>query len=336
MKKRIMQSGTTLYNEQIKDAQDILKYGFYDDVSYNPNIVSYNSNNEIPIKIYDQKFSASYGVTAKYLTMHNNFIELGQLLYDNKKKEYWMCIESYEVSGIHNEGKLGKCNRFLKWQDKYGNIKEIPAIITTASKYNNGENGTEIVYVGFDQLMIFLPLNQDTIQLDRNINFLIDENKNNPTVYRITRVDTTLYTYMGKGFISIIVTESQYKPSQKEIEIGVCHYIDMDNSTPPPLDIDNEKKDLIANISGSNQIKVGIPRTYSVNFTDKQNKNIDWNNINFSWNIVSNFNVNLDKSGNSAKLLVNDDSLIGESFLLQIYVDNKLIEELEIFIIDVI
>ncbi|KAI4445117.1 hypothetical protein C823_007624 [Eubacterium plexicaudatum ASF492] len=86
MKKRIMQSGTTLYNEQIKDAQDILKYGFYDDVSYNPNIVSYNSNNEIPIKIYDQKFSASYGVTAKYLTMHNNFIELGQLLYDNKKK----------------------------------------------------------------------------------------------------------------------------------------------------------------------------------------------------------------------------------------------------------
>jgi len=221
MKERIKQSGVTLYHEQIKDAQDILKYGFCDDVSYNPNIVSYNSNNEIPIKIYDQKFSASYGVTAKYLTMHNNFIELGQLLYDNKKKEYWMCIESYEVSGIHNEGKLGKCNRFLKWQDKYGSIKEIPAIITTASKYNNGENGTEIVYIGSDQLMIFLPLNQDTIQLDRNINFLIDENKNNPTVYRITRVDTTLYTYMGKGFISIIVTESQYKPSQKEIEIGI-------------------------------------------------------------------------------------------------------------------
>ena len=33
MKERIKQSGTSLYDEQIKDAQDILAYGFQDDVS---------------------------------------------------------------------------------------------------------------------------------------------------------------------------------------------------------------------------------------------------------------------------------------------------------------
>lgn len=45
MKERIKQSGTTLYHEQINDAQDILEYGFCDDVSYNPNIVFYKTSN---------------------------------------------------------------------------------------------------------------------------------------------------------------------------------------------------------------------------------------------------------------------------------------------------
>lgn len=337
MKKRIMQSGSTLYYEQIKDAQDILEYGFCDDVSYNPNIVLYKTNNKIPIKIYDQKYSASYGVIAKYLTMHTIPVELGQLLYDVAKNEYWLCIESYNVSDIHNEGKLGKCHRILKWQDKNGNIKELPAIITTASKYNNGENGTEVIYIGSDQLMIFLPLNNDTIQLDRNSKFLIDENKSNPTVYRITRVDTALYTYMGKGFISIIATECQYKPSIKEIELGVCDYTEMTSSiTISDSESMDEKKTLTANIYGNYQLKVGSPRTYSVNFTDNLNNTIDWKDVNFSWNIISNFDIDYNKNDNWIKLLVNNDFLIGETFLVQICVDDNCIEEIEISIIDVI
>lgn len=337
MKERIKQSGVTLYHEQIKDSQDILEYGFCDDISYNPNIVSYNTNNNIPIKIYDQKYSASYGITAKYITMHSIPIELGQILHDVVKNEYWLCIESYDVSGIHNEGKLGKCHRILKWQDKNGNIKEIPAIITTASKYNNGENGTEVVYIGSDQLMIFLPFNSDTIQLDRNNKFLIDENKSNPTVYRITRVDTALYTYMGKGVISIIATESQYKPSSKEIELGICDYTEMNDYTAPPdSESTDEKQNLLANISGSCQLKVGVPRIYSVNFTDNLNNKINWNYVNFSWNIIANFDVDISKKDNWIKLLVSKDTLIGETFLLQICVNNECIKEIEISIIDVI
>lgn len=336
MKKRIRQSGSTLHHEQIKDAQDILAYGFCDDVSYNPNIISYNSNNKIPIKIYDQKYSASYGVTAKYLTMHNIPIELGQLLYDTKKNEYWLCIESYDVSGIHNEGKLGKCHRFLKWQDKSGFIKEIPAIITTASKYNNGENGTEVIYIGSDQLMIFVPLNEDTVKLDRNIKLLIDENVEHPTVYRITRIDTALYTYMGKGFISIIATECQYEPTEKELQVGVCDYIEMNISTSPPsLDVSDKIPDLSAKISGNNQLKVGSQRTYSVEFTDKLGNAINWNDVDFTWNVISDFSVQSQQDGNLIKILAEEDSFIGKTFLLQVLADRKCITEIEISIIDV-
>lgn len=335
MKERIKQSGPTIYHEQVKDAQDILAYGFCDDVSYNPNIVLYDSNDKIPIKIYDIKSSASYGITAKFLAMHNKPVELGQLLYDTTKNEYWLCVESFNVSNIHNEGKLGKCHRFLKWQDKNGIIKEIPAIITTASKYNNGENGTEVVYIGSDQLMIFMPLNKDTIKLDRNAKLLIDENKENPTIYRITRIDTALYTYMGKGVISIIATECQYEPTKKELQLGVCNYVEMESlATPPPLDYTDDL-DLSAKILGNSQLKIGIPRTYFVTFTDKNGDDINWNYVNFTWNIISDFQIQSEQADNWIKILFDDDSLIGESFILQILTDNKCIAEIKNYIIDV-
>ena len=82
MKERVKQSGSTLYNEQIKDAQDILAYGFKDDISYNPNIIIYKTETYLPIKMYSQKYSSSYGTTISFLSPHDNPVELGQMLYD--------------------------------------------------------------------------------------------------------------------------------------------------------------------------------------------------------------------------------------------------------------
>ena len=88
MKERIQRSGTTLYQEQIKDGQDILTYGFQDDVSYNPNIILYHTEESIPIKMFNQKSSASYGFAISFLSPHDTPVELGQILYDTKKNEY--------------------------------------------------------------------------------------------------------------------------------------------------------------------------------------------------------------------------------------------------------
>ena len=85
MKARISQSGNSIYDEQIKDAQDILRLGFKDDVSYNPNIYIYDTEKNIPIKMYDQKYSASYGSACKFLIPYDFYINLGELLYNCKK-----------------------------------------------------------------------------------------------------------------------------------------------------------------------------------------------------------------------------------------------------------
>lgn len=338
MKERIKQSGTSLYYEQIKDAQDILKYGFIDDVSYNPNITIYNSDKKIPIKIFDQKYNASYGVISKFLCFSDFPVELGEILYDSHKKEYWLCVESYDVSGIHCEGKLGKCTRFLKWKDIDGIIREIPIITRNATQYNNGETKTEIMTLGSDQIMLYTQLNKFTVKLDHGMKFFIDENKDDPTVYELTKPDTVDYSYMGKGMISLMMTERAYTPTKEELEIGVCNnrkkYINNLDTTIPPQETDN----LIIEISGNTNLKNNYFRTYVALIKDKNNNSIEWNDSLYSWNIISDFPVENITDKNKIKLKVKGETLIGSSFLLQLIENSKkdVLSEVKITIVELI
>ena len=336
MKERIKQSGTTLYDEQIKDAQDILAYGFQDDVSYNPNIVVYKTDDKVQIKMHNQKASSSYGVVTSFLSPHDVPIEIGNMFYDTKKDEYWLCVESYDVSGIHWEGKLAKCLRWLKWQDSKGIIQEIPIIVTSASKYNNGQDSSNTITLGSDQLLIFMQKNDDTLKLDRGYKFFIDDNLDDPTVYELTRIDTALYTYMGKGFLSMIVTECAYTPSDNDLKYGVCNYkeVDIDTEEDPTTTPENpdEMTDLRAVISGNKNLKVGFSRTYTATITDVDGNAIEWDDT-YSWNVISDFDVGQEVTNNKIKLLVDDEDLIDSIFKLQVTKDDVVISEIEITII---
>lgn len=314
MKTRVSNSGSTLLEEQIKDAQESLEFGFCDDVSFNPNVVFYKTETLMPIKMYDQKVSASYGTTMNFLTTYNNPLELGQVLHDTKKNEYWLCVESYNVDDIHYKGALGKCMRWLRWQDDNGAIQEVPIIVTSASKYNNGERGDDVLSIGSDQLMVYAPLNDDTIKLDRGKKFFIDERKDNPTTYELTRADTTLYTFMGKGFMSMILTECAYTASEDDLKYGVCDYMPL---TIPPKD-DNETTVLNGVISGSDNLRVGFTRTYTATITDKDGKNIAWSDDDFYWNIYPANDVVLNIDKNKASVLAEDESLIGNTIRIEV------------------
>ena len=334
MKERVKQSGSTLYNEQIKDAQDILAYGFKDDISYNPNIIIYKTETYLPIKMHSQKYSSSYGVTTSFLSPYDNPVELGQMLYDTKSNEHWLCVESYNVSGVHCEGKLGKCLRWLKWQDSNGVIQEIPIIVTSASKYNNGQEVSNAITLGSDQLLLFMQFNEDTCKLDRGQKFFIDENMESPTTYELTRIDTALYTYMGKGFISMIVTECAYTPSENDLKYGVCNYKEVDTSTlPSEPENPDETTVLSCIISGNQNLKVGFSRTYAATITDVGGNEVVWDDT-YSWNVISSCDVKYDISNNKIKLSVEDEDFIDEVILLQIIKDDIVVSQIEITVVE--
>lgn len=336
MKERIKQSGVTLYDEQVKDAKDILECGFQDDVTYNKNIVIYETRRKIPIKMFNQKYTASYGFTSKFLSPHDTQVDLGELIYDTKRNEYWLCIESYDVSGIHIEGKLGKCSRFIRWQDRNGNIQKIPVISRNATQYNNGEYKDEKITLGSDQIMMYTQLNEHTRILDHGTKFFTDENLNNPSVYELTKPDTVDYSYMGKGMISLMLTERPYSPTKEELELGICNYRRNTTTLPPQVTPPDKIEDLTAHISGNNCMKLGIPKSFSVSFMDKDKRQLDWETVNFKWNVVSDFNIVQNIIGNKIELTVEDENYIDSSFLLQVVVNEKVISENSILVVSLV
>ena len=87
-------------------------------------------------------------------------------------------------------------------------------------------------------------------------------------------------------------------------------------------------------ISGNKNLKVGFSRTYTVLFTDVDGNAVE--NVDFSWNVVSDFTVEQSIDRNKIELKVDDDSFIDESFILQILIDGTVKTELEITVIGII
>lgn len=341
MKERIKQSGTSLYDEQIKDAQNILADGFTDDVSCAKHIFFWiagenpQKGNHVYIKFYDRKYSSANGNMKSFLTHNNDKIEVGDYIYDEEENTYWICTESFHVDNIHYEGKFTQCNWSLRWQRSDGTILEYPCLDLNSTQYNSGESGNNTLKLGSAQHMEKVQANSDTISLASPQRFYVSRDNSIP--YVITQNDTTASNY-GKGICNITVTQDVRREDKDRPDLGICDYIDPSSPLPPTPSEPNETTDLTAMISGNPKLKNGYARTYIATIQDKNGNDIAWDNAQYSWNIVSDFSVEQIITDNKIKLKVKDESLIGLSFLLQlITLDNNLvISEVQITIVELI
>lgn len=85
-------------------------------------------------------------------------------------------------------------------------------------------------------------------------------------------------------------------------------------------------------ITSNGNLKVGFYRTYTLSIKDGNGNAVDWNTVNFTWNVVSDFKVEQTEVDNKIKLKVSDDYLVGKSFKLQALVDDTIVAETEIII----
>ena len=337
MKERIKQSGKSLYDEQIKDAQDILADGFKDDVSCAKHIFFWiagenpQKGNHVYIKFYDRKYSSANGNTKLFLTHNNDKIEVGDYIYDEEENTYWICTESFHVDNIHYEGKFTQCNWLLRWQRPDGTILEYPCLDLNSTQYNSGESGNNTLKLGSAQHMEKVQANSDTISLTSPQRFYVSRDNSIP--YIITQNDTTASNY-GKGICNITVTQDVRREDKDRPDLGICDYIDPSSPLPPTPPEPNETTDLRCVISGNTHLKNGYKRTYTVTFTDKHGNTVDWQKVNYQWNLVSNFKIIQNQYENKMDLFIDNEDLIKSSFLIQIIVRGKVIEEMTIKIIN--
>lgn len=339
MKARIDITGGTLRQEQINDARDELLYDIYDDVSYNPNIVRYVPNSKLEeldssvlVKMFDQKRSASYGFTSQFLSPYNHPIELGDILYDKKRNIGWLCVESYDIDEIHYEGKLGRCNDFLRWQENNGNIYEILGNFTNKVQYNTGVYRDEYITYGSDQIGVFTQLNKHTMKLKHGMKFMIDADKQNPTVYELSKIDTVDYSYMGKGMISLMFVEYAYAPTKKELELGICDYFNPSISSFPENKTSILSPGYNVSIAGPMNLKLGYPRTYSLRILNNAGELIDLTKL-VTWSVISDYDVTLFPQENKVTVTVANEKSIGTTLLLQADLDGKIIAKQKITIV---
>ena len=252
----------------------------------------------------------------------------------------WLVLNADSDDEVYTDGNLRQCQHRIYWQKADGTIVSRYAYTENASAYNNGETGNNTITLQYNQFMVYLPYDEETAELDNGKRVHMSRSNAKCKPYELTRPDDVTYGFGEKGVLNIIFTQTQYNQDNDKLitlengtQAWICDYIDP-SSLPS---IPDETSDLFATISGNMNLKVGFSRTYTVNFTDNNGNEIDWDCISFTWGIESSFDNNLiikniDK--NKINISVNDENLIGGSFILSITVNDAILAQVEIKIID--
>lgn len=339
MKERVRHSGSTAREEMIIDGQNLLKEELEHDSSYSPTMYFWNpvlgcDDRPAKVRIYKRKYSSLNGNYQNFLTTYDNPIKIGEYLHDTKDDTYWLIYNSFNVNDVHYEGKMIQCNYLLRWQLANGEIIERYSNIVSASKYDVGETGNSTLVLSSNNYTILIGYCEEGFELEGKRVF-IDMKPTKPTkVFKITRSDDVLYNSGNMGsLLSFIADKVEFNPNADNQELRICDYNSI-SPLPPTPQPPNETTDLRCVISGNTNLKNGCKRTYTVTFTDKDGNTVDWQKVNYQWNLVANFNITQNKYENKIDLFIDDEDLIKSSFLIQIIVQGKVSAKMAVKIID--
>ena len=333
--KKMSLSGGSLREEGIFNTRELLKETFADDPSFMPNIYFWRLglkeySNELPIgiRLYNRSYSAANGVTVKFQTLYNTPVTVGDIIYDSRKDEYFICTEAFDIDDINYEGKFTLCNWILKWQKKDGTILEYPCYDMNATQYNSGEQPNRNFIIGSSQHMITLPCDKNTIELSSPQRFYLDKAIVNPISYIVTQNDTVSHNYGKKGLVKLTVYEHQNNPATDRPDLGICDYIDTRNKNVITVNVadDNVTDDTDKNSNNVFKAVIGYDTTViksggdsqrfiSKFYDDKGNKITD---IDPHWTIICDFSDKLivEEFDGGVNIGIDDDDYIDEEFKL--------------------
>lgn len=251
------------------------------------------------------------------------------VFFDNM---YWLITGYPSNNKSYEKATLVLCQYKLKWQNANGDIVERWINASSGSKYDVGESETKTITLASDNLILLIPDDEETINLDGKRVF-IDKRPIPTKVYKITRSDDVLFDYgVHGGILSFITDRKELNEATDNQELGICDYIP---PTTPPEENDEttiSSGTITGTISGNKSLKVGFARTYTANLVDEDGNAVEWSDE-FKWNVVSDIEVGLTENGDQIELLVDDEDLVDSTFFLQILNGNSVITQIEITVV---
>jgi len=243
----------------------------------------------------------------KFHTLPDHHIQSGD--YVEWAKSMWLVKTADFDDELIIDGALQQCNYVLKWQDDDLNIVERHVVSQGATAYNTGLLDKELLTIGYNQLLVLIPFDDDTKKLGRNKRFFLSNTINDMRPYKITSFDTTTNIYDGHGYISMMLSEDQLQKDDN-VELQICNYHEKEN-----IDITEETRSEIS--YKSTKIKSGYKKgtTFTANFYNGENL---VEGISPKWDIKCNFKDDLKivEDGNKITISIDNDDLINQRLSL--------------------
>lgn len=279
----------------------------------------------------------------KIKSVHGDKFNLGDYVEWNNQKWLVTLIDADERTW--NRGYMYLCTVPLRWQNSEGKIVERYVYAEDFTKYSNGVTGNNTITIGDNQYGLTLPVDSETKKLKRDMRFPIDfDDSEQPDIYKLTnrKVKLSDNQYFGRGGTMIVTmsfdafnTNDDKKVTMEDgQEVWICNYNNSHTPLPPTPSKPDETTDLRCAITGNTNLKNGYKRTYTATFTDKDGNSVDWQGVSYHWNVKSDFNVKQTISDNKITVSVNDENLIGGSFLVQIVVVKAVLSEIKVNIVE--
>ena len=219
----------------------------------------------------------------------------------------WLIVSCDWDKEVYTYGKAQQCNYVLKWQNESATTIERWSVVLSASKYNNGQLYNNVIVVGSNQLMVYLPNDDETLKLKADKRLFVDFNTANPKCYDVTRVDTVTMSYDGvaepyydgKGCVLLVLTETETNPDTDRIDLMLCDYVDPNSIQPTtPIEI---------SYSGNSSVRIGSWKKFSAN------EEVEFSLVTLSeW--VDKITLTTLNTTSCRVNVVLDDNLVGGSF----------------------
>lgn len=281
----------------------------------------------------------------KIKSKHSTPFNLGDYIEWNG--QIWLVTLLDPNDKTYHSGYMYLCTIPLRWQNSEGKIIERYAYSEDFTKYSGGTTGNNIITIGDNQYGLTLPIDSETKNLKRDMRFPIDfDDAEQPDIYELgnRKVNLNNNEYFGRGGIMTITlsydafnaTNDKRVVMETGHEVWICDYIDTTTPFTPEENPDETTvltEDMKTTISGNKNLKVGYARTYTATFTDSDSNVVD--DVDFSWNVVSDFEVGQVINGNVIELCVEDEEFVDEKFKLQILINEKVNSEIIITIASV-
>lgn len=299
--------------------------------------------NDVPTQLMIIKDTDGNTFKKKIKSVHGNKFNLGDYVTWNGQK--WLITLVDVDEKTWNRGYMYLCTVPLRWQNSEGKIIERYVYAEDFTKYSNGVTGNNTITIGDNQYGLTLPVDEETKKLKRDMRFPIDfDDSEQPDIYILTnrKVKLSDNQYFGRGGTMIVTmsfdafnTNDDKKVAMENgQEVWICNYNNSHTPLPPTPSEPDETTDLRCVISGNTNLKNGYRRTYSVTFTDKDGNSVDWQEVNYQWTVKSDFDVKQTIIDNKITVSVNDESLIGGSFFVQIVVGETVLSGIKVNVVE--